>query len=361
MRAFFVLAIAGLAFGRPMRSIYRRQAEFALQNGQDAIAANQRFATLNANSPCQDGENACVNDGFAQCVGGRFVIQPCAPGTICAALPLVNSRGTSNTCTTAADRDARIAATGATGAGATPPPANQPPANNQPPAQNTPPAGNNNNADAQTSLTLDPAVIATNFANDGQAEPSAGQVASLTSSNNFINFCKTVNKEITNGRQVVEGSCNPAPMGVIAARNRMPTCKFEFPANGATVPVGQPFTIRMAIQNLDTGFFVNAQQNYFSAPQQVNGNGVIQGHSHVVIQKLESLGQTTPLDPERFEFFKGLNGAAQGGVLTAEVTNGLPAGVYKLSSINSAANHQPVLVAVAQHGALDDTVYFTVA
>ena len=39
MRAFFVLAIAGLAFGRPMRSIYRRQAEFALQNGQDAIAA----------------------------------------------------------------------------------------------------------------------------------------------------------------------------------------------------------------------------------------------------------------------------------------------------------------------------------
>ena len=31
----------------------------------------------------------------------------------CAALPLVNSAGTSVTCTTAADRDARIAATGA--------------------------------------------------------------------------------------------------------------------------------------------------------------------------------------------------------------------------------------------------------
>ena len=34
----------------------------------------------------------------------------------CAALPLVNSAGTSVTCTTAADRDARIAATGATAA-----------------------------------------------------------------------------------------------------------------------------------------------------------------------------------------------------------------------------------------------------
>lgn len=204
---------------------------------------------------------------------------------------------------------------------------------------------------------LDPAVIAQNFANDGQAEPSAGQVASLTSSNNFINFCKTVNKPLTNGNQVVEGSCNPAPMGVIAARNRMPTCKFEFPANGATVPANQAFTIRMNIQNLETGFFVNAQQNYFSAPQQVNAQGIIQGHSHVVIQKLESLDQTTPLDPERFEFFKGLNAPAAGGALTAEVANGLAPGVYKLSSINSASNHQPVLVAVAQHGSLDDAVY----
>lgn len=32
----------------------------------------------------------------------------------------------------------------------------------------------------------------------------------------------------------------------------------------------------------------------------------------------------------------------------------------QISSINSAANHQPVLVAVAQHGAIDDHVYFTV-
>jgi hypothetical protein len=179
----------------------------------------------------------------------------------------------------------------------------------------------------------------------------------LTSTNNFINFCKTVNKPITNGQQVVEGSCNPAPMGVIAARNRMPASKFQFPANGATIPANQAFTIRMAIQNLETGFFVNAQQNYFSAPQQVNAQGIIQGHSHVVMQKLDSLDQTTIADPERFEFFKGLNAPAQGGSLTAEVTNGLAPGAYRLSSINSAANHQPVLVAVAQHGALDDAVY----
>lgn len=39
----------------------------------------------------------------------------CGSGLICAALPLVNSPGTSITCTTTADANARIAATGAQG------------------------------------------------------------------------------------------------------------------------------------------------------------------------------------------------------------------------------------------------------
>ena len=42
-------------------------------------------------------------------MGGKFVLESCGSGLICAALPLVNSRGTSVTCDTAADRDARIA------------------------------------------------------------------------------------------------------------------------------------------------------------------------------------------------------------------------------------------------------------
>ena len=76
---------------------------------------------------------------------------------------------------------------------------------------------------------------------------------------------------------------------------------------------------------------------------------------------MQALDQTTPTDPTRFAFFKGVNGAAQNGIVTADVTNGLPAGVYRLASINAAANHQPVVVAVAQHGSLDDMVYFTVS
>jgi len=88
---------------------------FQLQNGQDAQALNAQFANLSADSSCNDGDEACISGGFAQCVNGKFVITQCGSGLTCAALPLVNSPGTSITCTTVADANARIAATGAQG------------------------------------------------------------------------------------------------------------------------------------------------------------------------------------------------------------------------------------------------------
>lgn len=356
-----------------------RRADFTLQNGKDAIALNDKFKTLTVDSSCTEGEDACVTEKFAQCVGGKFVIQACGAGTQCAALPLVNSPGTSITCTTQADLDARIAATGATDAenndagassvatSTTTKVATTTSAHAS--ATSTAAGGGSNagggstgssNGNPQASLTLLDSVIAKGFKSDGQETPVAGQSASLTSTNNFINFCATVKKPITNGQQIKNGSCNPAPMGVIAASTNMPSSKFINPKNTQTIKANTNFTILMALNNLQAGTFVNAQANYYSAPQQVNAQGNIIGHTHVVIQKLASIDQTTPLDPSVFAFFKGVNSPQKNGVVSAIVNNGLPAGVYRLASINSAANHQPVLVAIAQHGSLDDMVYFTV-
>ena len=206
-------------------------------------------------------------------------------------------------------------------------------------------------------LALDPKVIAKGFANNGQDVPTAGQVASLTSTNNYINFCLTVNKPLTNGQQIKGGSCNPAPMGVIAATTNMPSSKFTSPVNGQDFPANKAFDISMAVNNLVTGNFVNAQENYYSAPQQVDQGGTIIGHTHFTVQDVGSFTSTKPIDPNVFAFFKGVNGAAKGGVVTESVTAGLPAGVYRACSINTDANHTPCLVAVAQHGSLDDCVY----
>ena len=77
----------------------------------------------------------------------------------------------------------------------------------------------------------------------------------------------------------------------------------------------------------------------------------------MVIQAIPALNSTRPLDPEVFVFFKGFNAPDKNGLLTAEVPLGLPAGAYRMCSMNASANHQPVLVAIAQHGSLDDCVY----
>jgi hypothetical protein len=91
-----------------------RRAAFTLANGQAARALNAQFASLAATSACTPGTDACVGGAFAQCgQDGKFVTFSCAAGLTCTALPLVNSAGTSITCDTAADAEARIAATGA--------------------------------------------------------------------------------------------------------------------------------------------------------------------------------------------------------------------------------------------------------
>lgn len=105
-----------------------------------------------------------------------------------------------------------------------------------------------------------------------------------------------------------------------------------------------------------TGNFVNPKTNYYNAPCQVDALGTLIGHSHVVVEKVDSLTSTSVLDPKYavnlsrirprtniisysvFAFFKGLNGVADNGVLSADVTGGLPAGAYRLFSINAVSD-----------------------
>jgi hypothetical protein len=207
---------------------------------------------------------------------------------------------------------------------------------------------------------LDPRVISTNFEQDGSANATAGQEPSLTSSNNFINYCLTVdiNTPLTNGQQFPGGSCNNAPMGVLPPSTNMPSSKFVTPKNLDALKAHTTFEIKMAIRHLEAGHFTNPDTTFYAAPQRLNAGYDIIGHPHFVIESLSSVTSTSPSDPSTFVFFKGVDTAADaGGNVSINVTNGLPAGVYKISSIISSANHAPAMVSVAQHGTLDDQIY----
>jgi len=150
-------------------------------------------------------------------------------------------------------------------------------------------------------------------------------------------------------------------MGNIPAKTAMVSSVIVSPQTGKTVASGTTFNISVQTSNLQAGSFTNADATYYAAPQQLK-NGQVVGHTHVTVQNLgNSLNPTTALDATQFAFFKGINDAGNGqGLLQAVVTGGLPAGNYRVCTMASASNHQPVLMPVAQRGTADDCTKFTV-
>lgn len=216
--------------------------------------------------------------------------------------------------------------------------------------------------DLQTSLTLSPDLVQPGSGKTGQEDPTPGQVESLTSVNNFINHCALFkNTLLTNGQQIFQGSCNGIPMGQIMAKNKMPSAAVQFPKNNDVIQEGADITFKIAVKNLHSGIFTNAQLTYYSAPAQLDNNGILFGHSHITVNKIASLDSTDIPDPETFAFFKGLNDPDVGGILSATAVGGLKAGVYRACSMTSGGNHAPVIPPVAQRASLDDCIRFTVS
>jgi len=115
-------------------------------------------------------------------------------------------------------------------------------------------------------------------------------------------------------------------MGLLPSKDKMPSSKFVFPKNNDVLAANQSFTVQMAVRNIQLGVltfgqpaidlvltsyqgnFVNALENYYSAPQFLNDQGLIIGHSHVTIDPVASLTDTNPTDPEsQFVYFKVCN------------------------------------------------------
>ncbi|EGG09545.1 uncharacterized protein MELLADRAFT_95948 [Melampsora larici-populina 98AG31] len=218
---------------------------------------------------------------------------------------------------------------------------------------------------SQNSTTLHRSARQSASAQDGS--PTGNMTGSLTSSNNFINFCvskEALGAKLMNGSQSAHNySCNGIPMGMIPAPDQFPSCKFVHPINFSNLKANTTFNIILKIKNMVTGKFTNPTNTYFSAPQQISPKSKqVIGHAHVVIQKISTLNSTKTVNPTKFSFFKGIDtSVGKDNTSFVEVTNGLPVGSYRLSSMLSAANHQPILSGVAQRGTFDDVVYFTVS
>jgi len=171
-----------------------------------------------------------------------------------------------------------------------------------------------------------------------------------------VQFCKDSRLLRANGTQIRSGCCSSTVQGAIPDVTKMTSTLITFPRNGGSVIAGRNFTVKVKVKNLATGFFSDPVKDYYDLPQQLNRNGVIIGHSHITIQKLD--GDKIP-DATVFAFFKGLNLEAVDGLLTQVAI--LPfTGLYRMCTMSSGFTHQSVIMPVAQRGAQDDCIRFTV-
>ena len=176
---------------------------------------------------------------------------------------------------------------------------------------------------------------------------------------NFINFC--AGKQLTNGQQRRNGSCNGIPMGRIPAVENMISTVITYPEFGGEVVANTTFNVSIQTSHLRAGFLANPTANYYTAPQELDENGDVIGHCHVTIQQIDDIKSAKPPSPSKVAFFLGVNDPGDGkGGLRAEVHGGLRAGIYRVCTMVAARNHQPVIMPVAQRGAQDDCVRFRV-
>jgi len=213
-------------------------------------------------------------------------------------------------------------------------------------------------------LCLNPAAVQKGATNDGN--PTGEQSPSLTSNNNFINFCvssfgKVGGAVIMNGvQQPDKPGCNGVVMGMVPDKNHMPACKFTSPKNLDTVKADVTLEITLTVRNIVLGIFTNPKTTYLQGPVQLDPDSKnVLGHTHIVVQPIESLDSTNIPDPSLFIFFKGVDNAAKNDQVSVKIDRGLPEGFYRISTITTAANHQPISSPIAQRSIYDDIIYIT--
>ncbi|KLJ11465.1 hypothetical protein EMPG_13344 [Blastomyces silverae] len=212
-------------------------------------------------------------------------------------------------------------------------------------------------------LCLKPNTLQSGSSLDGEKEAlNKDEVTpSRTSSNNFINYCSR--KILTNGKKNKGGSCNGIPMGEIPSTKHMVSTLIISPSLGDTFKVNQPIVFEIAVRNIEMGFYTNSNVTYISAPQSLNSEGLVQGHTHLTV---EFMGPTATsieaLDASNPTWFKSVNSPNnKGNRFTARLDKGLgKVGFYRVCTLTAAANHQPVIMPVPKRGAQDDCTKFKV-
>lgn len=121
------------------------------------------------------------------------------------------------------------------------------------------------------------------------------------------------------------------------------------PQPGDELAANTSFNVSVQTAHLRPGFQANPYATYYSAPQNLDENEDIICHCHVMKEDIGSLRTAQAPDPRDFAYFTAINTEGdEDGLLETEITDGVPAGVYRIFTMIMSQNHQPVVIPVGQ-------------
>lgn len=162
-----------------------------------------------------------------------------------------------------------------------------------------------------------------------------------------------------NGTQLkVSGqSCSSNTLGSTPSVDNMVSTLIVSPESGADLDASIENKVVLDTSNLVSGFFSDANLQYYLAPQSL-AFGFVQGHQHITMQQLDG---KNVLPAKKFDFFKGINDAAvdpNKRSLEATIAPGtlLANGAFRICSITGSDTHQPIISPVQRRGPQDDCI-----
>ena len=176
-------------------------------------------------------------------------------------------------------------------------------------------------------------------------------------------FCQAVGlgAVISNGTQQKFETCSLTVHGAIPSFDNMASTIIIQPLNSQNFQVNsfENITVKIKSTGIEYGFFDDPVSLYYFTPQSLNENGVIMGHNHISVQKIQGLQVPDPRTPL---FFKGLNERSSDGTLQTVIPASVfsTTGVYRICTSTASQSHAPVLMPVARRGFADDCIRITV-
>ena len=105
--------------------------------------------------------------------------------------------------------------------------------------------------------------------------------------------------------------------GELPSIDRVPSAVILSPLDREVIQAGTSFRVQVKISNFACGCASDGSTRWLAEPQRLSHDGLVEGHLHVVVQKVQDL-----LDMTKYEFFQSIDEKQDlNGILTVDLKN----------------------------------------